>query len=80
LGICRIEEIEATEYKTLSHVYPIYALDYESKLKRVYGALKNYRNLYPIGRLGGFYFCMMYDAINQGIETAEHILSQEQKP
>lgn len=79
LGICEIEEIEAISYKKLSQVYPIYPLDYESKLKKVYGALKNYRNLYPIGRLGAFYFCMMYDAINQGIETAEYILSQEKK-
>lgn len=79
LNICGPNDIEAAEFKKLSRVYPIYSLDYETRLSRVRNQLDQYNNLYTIGRLGGFYFCMMYDAINQGIETAKHILESKQK-
>lgn len=80
LNICKISEIESVQYMKLNQSYPIYSLDYESKLKKIFKQLQKYDNLYSIGRLGGFYFCLMYDAINQGIETAEHILLLGRKP
>ncbi len=36
------------------------------------------RALDAVGRTGGYFFCMSPDAVNQGLKTAEHILTTNQ--
>jgi protoporphyrinogen oxidase len=52
-------------------------LDYENKIKETFKDVHRCRNLYSIGRLGGYYFCMTPAAVNQGIKMARHLLQKQ---
>ena len=57
--------LETAQYQEFSLYYA----------KQVIDQLRQYKNLYPVGRMGSFYFSMMPDVIELGEETARHILS-----
>lgn len=75
LGLVKSEDVEVMEYIELADAYPVYPVDYRERIKKIFDQLRQYKNLYPVGRMGSFYFSMMPDVIELGEETARHILS-----
>ncbi|MBF0343685.1 MAG: FAD-dependent oxidoreductase [Nitrospirae bacterium] len=53
---------------------PVYWLDYEQDLAAAYKEIHGYKNVYSVGRMGGFYFCMTPAAVSQGFKAATEIL------
>jgi protoporphyrinogen oxidase len=79
LGLIKATDLLSMEYVELGGVYPVYPVDYRERLQRIYGQLQRYDNLYPVGRLGSFYFAMMPGVIDLSMETARHILSTPER-
>jgi protoporphyrinogen oxidase len=77
LGLIRQGDVEAMEYVEIRDAYPVYPVDYREQISKIFYQLLYYKNLYPIGRMGSFYFSMMPDVIELGEETAKHILSAD---
>ncbi|OGS73098.1 MAG: hypothetical protein A3F91_08065 [Flavobacteria bacterium RIFCSPLOWO2_12_FULL_35_11] len=77
LGLVKPEDIETMEYIEITDAYPVYPVDYRERIKKIFDQLLQYKNLYPVGRMGSFYFSMMPDVIELGEETAKHILSTD---
>ncbi len=75
-GIFKAENLRNSLVVRLGNSMPLYGLDYEVQLERNFAEIKKYKNLYSIGRLGGFFFCMTPPAVSQGIKFANHILKE----
>ncbi len=56
---------------------PIYGIEYESVMMKLFENVKRISNVYSVGRTGGYYFCMSPAAVEQGMEVAEWILEKE---
>lgn len=74
LGLFKKDELRQKRLIRLGECLPVYALDYESKMQEAFKEVHSYRNLYSVGRLGGYFFCMTPPAVSQGIKMAKHIL------
>ncbi|RLC29942.1 MAG: hypothetical protein DRH37_06465 [Deltaproteobacteria bacterium] len=74
LGLFTKQQLRRSMVVRLGECMPVYDLDYENKIKEVFTDVHQIQNLYSIGRLGGYYFCMSPAAVNQGIKMAKHIL------
>ncbi len=57
------------------HAYPIYYLDYEKNVNKMYFYISKIKNLRCIGRQGLFRYNNMDHSIKMGLLTAEHILN-----
>lgn len=58
-GIFKAANLRKSKVVRLGNSMPLYSLDYETELQRNFMEIdKKYKNLYSIGRLGGFFFCM----------------------
>ena len=76
LGLFRKSELRHQRHFWLKECMPVYELDYEKKLKETFSAVHHYRNLYSVGRKGGYFFCQTPAAANQGLKIAKHLLSR----
>ena len=74
LGLYKKEQLRQSKVIRLGECLPIYGLDYENRIQETFRDVHRYQNLYSIGRLGGYYFCMTPAAVNQGIKMARHLL------
>lgn len=77
LGLFKKDQLRQSKIIRLGESLPIYDLDYENKIKETFKDVHRCRNLYSIGRLGGYYFCMTPAAVNQGIKMARHLLQKQ---
>ena len=77
LGLFRKSELRYQRHFWLKECMPVYELDYEIKLKETFSAVHHYRNLYSVGRKGGYFFCQTPAAANQGLKIAKHLLLEE---
>lgn len=76
LGLFRKSELRHQRHFWLKECMPVYELDYEKQLKETFSAVHHYRNLYSVGRKGGYFFCQTPAAANQGLKIAKHLLSR----
>ena len=58
----------------LGECLPVYNLGYEAEMERTFRDVHRFKNLFSVGRLGGYLFCMTPKAVNQGIKMAGHLL------
>jgi len=76
LGIFNKADLRLSEVKFLSQTLPVYDLEYEKRLDAAYAGVRKYRNLFSVGRLGGYFFCLTPSAVSQGIKAAEAVLAR----
>ncbi|SLM30398.1 hypothetical protein MTBBW1_2210002 [Desulfamplus magnetovallimortis] len=74
LGLFKSSKFRHSSIISIKESMPVYGLDYEVIMEKIFAAQKKYSNIYSIGRTGRFCFCMSPAAVEQGIEMAEHIL------
>jgi protoporphyrinogen oxidase len=79
IGLFQSGQLREAKVIRLGECMPVYDLDYEDKMIEAFNDVHKIRNLYSIGRLGGYYFCMSPAAVNQGIKMAKHILDNKSK-
>ena len=77
LGLFKKEQLRESKVIRLGECLPVYGLDYEDKIKETFEDVHNFQNLYSIGRLGGYYFCMTPAAVSQGMKMAGHLLQNK---
>ncbi|MBF0518854.1 MAG: FAD-dependent oxidoreductase [Nitrospirae bacterium] len=76
-GIFKAVDLRKSMVIRLGNSMPLYGLDYETQLQRNFKEIdEKYKNLYSIGRLGGFFFCMTPPAVSQGIKLAKSLLKK----
>ncbi|MBF0368880.1 MAG: FAD-dependent oxidoreductase [Magnetococcales bacterium] len=73
LGLFPKSSLRKTGIMRLGDCMPIYPIDYEEQLAGFYREIHELENLYAVGRMGGYYFCMTPAAINQGLKMAQHL-------
>jgi len=78
--ISRIEKIDAsrvsdTLVRRVRDAYPVYDLEFEQNLARLYSGLARISNLYATGRQGLFLNTDMHDTMGMGIRTVEELLA-----
>ncbi|QWR76283.1 protoporphyrinogen/coproporphyrinogen oxidase [Candidatus Magnetomonas plexicatena] len=79
-GIFKAANLRKSKVVRLGNSMPLYSLDYETELQRNFMEIdKKYKNLYSIGRLGGFFFCMTPPAVSQGIKLTNHLLKGHER-
>lgn len=76
LGVCRVEDIEATRFMFVPDSYPVYPLDYREKLQRIWEQHDRFDNLRSIGRSGQFWYNNMARSLWAGIQTAQDVLGR----
>lgn len=69
-GLLARAAVRETRVVRLGECLPVYGLDYEKRLEEALRDVHRIENLYSVGRLGGFYFCMTPGAVSQGIKMA----------
>lgn len=77
LGLFKKEQLRQSKVIRLGECLPVYGLDYENKIRETFKHAQRCRNLYSIGRLGGYYFCMTPAAVSQGMKIARHLLQNK---
>jgi protoporphyrinogen oxidase len=70
-GLFRSEEIDEEHLYRLPYAYPLYTLDYDQRLDRVFNGLRTIRNLVTVGRQGLFNHNNMDHSIYMGLRAAE---------
>lgn len=76
-GLFKKDNLRNQQLVRLGECLPVYELDYERKMSETFKRVHGYCNLYSIGRLGGFYFCMTPMAVSQGIKMSKYLLQTE---
>ncbi len=77
--ISRIDIIDGSRatdciVKRVKEAYPIYDLDFETRLRKVFNPLSEIGNLYSTGRQGLFLNTDMHDSMEMGLLAAEKVL------
>jgi protoporphyrinogen oxidase len=70
-GLLRADEIEDAFVYRISYAYPIYTLDYDRRLDRVFAGLRRIPNLMTAGRQGLFNHNNMDHSIFMGLQAAD---------
>lgn len=78
LSLFSQQDLRHTQVFRLAESMPIYELDYKDAIDTYFESIHNFKNLYAIGRRGGYFFCLTPMAINQGFQMADHLLTQRE--
>jgi len=73
-GLFNRYDLRNSQVVRLGECLPVYDLDYENKMEEIFSGVRSYSNLYSVGRLGGYFFCMTPASVAQGMKVARHIL------
>lgn len=73
-GLFEGSDLRSKQVIRLGECLPVYELDYENKMEEAFNVVHSCSNLYSVGRLGGYFFCMTPPSVSQGIKIARHIL------
>lgn len=79
LGYMGIEKSHILEHFNLKlrDVYPVYSLDFDTRLTGVFAELSRFENIYSTGRQGLFLNNDIHDSMEMGMQAAEFILRGE---
>ena len=77
MGLFKKTELRQQRLFRLKECMPVYELDYEKKVQEALKVIHNYRNLYSVGRKGGYFFCLSHSAVSQGLKVARHLLESK---
>lgn len=78
MGLFNKKNLREHHLIRLKDCMPVHKLDYEAELEGIFNGVHHYRNLYSVGRKGGYFFCQTPAAINQGLKIASHILENKE--
>lgn len=59
--------------KRIDHAYPIYFVGYRNILNQIFQKLDSVKNLYSVGRQGGYNYVGMIDCYDIGVKTSDFI-------
>lgn len=76
-GLVKREKVVRFFTKHLKWVYPVYDIEYKKNSHEVLDYLDGIKNLYSIGRQGGFNYIGQIDCLDIGIVTAEYIMEHK---
>ncbi|MDO8142794.1 MAG: FAD-dependent oxidoreductase [Candidatus Brocadiales bacterium] len=74
MGLFKKTDLRKQQLFRLKECMPVYGLDYETKVQDALKVIHGYRNLYSVGRKGGYFFCLSHSAVSQGLKVAKHLL------
>ena len=77
MGLFKKTDLRQQRLFRLKECMPVYELDYEKKVQEALKVIHNYRNLYSVGRKGGYFFCLSHSAVSQGLKVARHLLESK---
>ena len=77
IGLFMRTELRQQRLFRLKECMPVYELDYEIKIQETLKTIQRYRNLYSVGRKGGYFFCLSHSAVSQGLKVARHLLESK---
>ena len=77
VGLFEKEQLRQSQVVRLGECLPVYSLGYENEIRATFGDVHRFRNLYSVGRLGGYYSCLTPMAVSQGIKMAGHLLQNK---
>lgn len=78
-GLFKKEDLRQSRLYWQKESLPIYPLDYENKIRETFRGVQSFKNLFSVGRMGGYFFCLLPAAVNQGLIIARHILQDKQE-
>ena len=76
IGVFERGDLRQAKVVHLDECMPIYSLEYEAEMSRSFDEIWRYSNLYSVGRLGGYFFCLSPPAVSQGMKIARHLLGK----
>ncbi|CAN5250476.1 N/A [soil metagenome] len=80
VGLLREDEIIATHVHRIPFTYPLYDLDYRTRLSRIWRYLEKFPNLLSAGRQGLFLHNNMDHSIHMGFRAAARIAEEKENP
>ncbi|MES0337820.1 MAG: FAD-dependent oxidoreductase [Candidatus Magnetobacterium sp. LHC-1] len=73
-GLFKKSHLRQSKVLKVGPCMPVYGLNYEQEMADALSGIHAYRNVYSVGRMGGFFFCMVPAAVSQGFKVAREIL------
>jgi protoporphyrinogen oxidase len=71
MGLVKESRIFASDVNRLPDAYPIYSKDYKAASEVVLSYLRQFKNLWTLGRGGSFFYGHVHDFVTDGFSTAE---------
>ncbi|MBF0346011.1 MAG: hypothetical protein HQL06_17520, partial [Nitrospirae bacterium] len=75
-GLFKKRHLRQSRVLKVGQCMPVYGLNYEQEMAEALGGIHGYNNLYSVGRMGGFFFCMVPAAVSQGFKVAKELLKK----
>jgi protoporphyrinogen oxidase len=75
MGLVKESRIFAIDVIRLPDAYPVYSKDYKTASEIVLSYLRQFKNLWTLGRGGSFFYGHVHDFIDDGFSTAEAVNS-----
>ena len=79
IGYLNKLDIEEFFVKRIDRAYPVYDLSFKKNKAKVFSVLDSISNLYSVGRMGGFNYIGMADAMDVGFSTSKFIIENNVK-
>lgn len=70
MGLVKESRIFASEVSRLPDAYPVYSKDYKAASEVVLSHLRQFQNLWTLGRGGSFFYGHVHDFVTDGFSTA----------
>lgn len=74
LGLCSVREVFDAKVVRVPHAYPVYDLEYRSKLDCIIRFIEGFFGVYCLGRTGVFRYNNSDNSIEMGFELAKRLL------
>jgi protoporphyrinogen oxidase len=71
MGLIKASSIIGTDVHRLVNTYPVYSTDYKETSEVILFYLRQYRNLWSLGRGGSFFYGHVHDFISDGFSASE---------
>jgi protoporphyrinogen oxidase len=71
MGLIKASSIIGTDVHRLMNAYPVYSKDYKETSEVILSYLRQYRNLWSLGRGGSFFYGHVHDFITDGFSASE---------
>jgi len=75
-----LEKVCGCHVQRMKRAYPMYDLEFDRRLERIFADLSRVTNLWSTGRHGLFLNTDMHDTIEMGLLAAENLLADEPQP
>jgi protoporphyrinogen oxidase len=73
MGLVKESRIFASDVNRLPDAYPVYSKDYKAASEVMLSYLHQFKNLWTLGRGGGFFYGHVHDFVTDGFSTAQAV-------